>query len=136
MKKHLHMALPQICSNKYLSNDEKEKIYQNFKKRVQKKSSHNYVDRGDKPILLRLYFSGSLFDSITEFLVRYGSFEITKGSTEDTKENEIGFTAIIKTIVVDKPFKLTVLRKQFKAYLELMDWKSPHIQRIWGIVLK
>lgn len=65
-------------------------------------------------------------------MVRYGSFEITKGNTGDTKENEIGFTAIIKTIVVDKPFKLTVLRKQFKAYLELMDWKSPHIQRIWG----
>jgi hypothetical protein len=54
-------------------------------------------------------------------LVRYGSFEITKGNTEDTKENEIGFTAVIKTIVVDKPFKLTVLKKQFKAYLELMD---------------
>jgi len=115
------MALPQICTNKNLSENEKEKIYQNFKKRVINKSRHNYVDRGDKPVLLRLYFSGSLFDSITEFLVRYGSFEITKGNTEDTKENEIGFTAVIKTIVVDKPFKLTVLRKQFKAYLEVMD---------------
>ncbi len=121
MKKHLHMALPQLCTKKELSQEEKEKIYQNFKKRVEKKSKHNYIDKGEKPVLLRLYFSGSLFDSITEFLVRFGSFEIIKGQTEDTKNDEVGFTAIVRTIVVDKPFKLTVLRKQFKAYLELTD---------------
>lgn len=121
MKKHLHMALPQLIQNNNLSEEQKERIYQNFKKRVEKKSNHNYIDLGDKPILLRLYFSGSLFDSITEFLVSFKSFEVMKGKTPGTEDEEIGFTAKVRTIVVDRPFKLTVLRKQFKAYLELIE---------------
>lgn len=117
MKKTLNMRLPQNINGRLSPKDE-ERIYKLFRKRVKEKSEHNYVDKGEKPVLLRLHLNGSLFDSVTEFLVTYGSFEILKGKTPGTENDEIGFTAIVRTIVVDTPFKLTVLKKQFKASLE------------------
>ena len=117
MKKTLNMRLPQNVNGRMTAKDE-ERIYKLFKKRVKGKSEHNYVDKGEKPVLLRLHLNGSLFDSVTEFLDTYGSFEILKGKTPGTENDEIGFTALVRTIVVDTPFRLTVLKKQFKASLE------------------
>ncbi|MDD3145052.1 MAG: hypothetical protein PHV23_02975 [Candidatus Gracilibacteria bacterium] len=117
MKKTLNMRLPQNINGRMTAKDE-ERIYKLFKNRVAEKSKHNYVDKGEKPVLLRLHLNGSLFDSVTEFLVTYGSFEILNGKTPGTENEEVGFTAIVRTIVVDTPFKLTVFKKQFKASLE------------------
>lgn len=117
-KKVVSMTLPQSLKPTS-SQEEKSKIYELFKNRCLKKSQHAYRDLGEKPVLLRLELKGSEFDSIIEVLVRYQSFNIEYSQSADQKE-EIGFSVIVRTIV-DSDFKLTVLKKQFKAYMTTLD---------------
>ena len=87
-------------------------FYDNFKNRVKKKSDHAYHDRDEEPVLLRVYFIGSIFNSTQEILVVHKSFEL---KLNDNKE-EIGFTALVRTFD-DAYYKLTVYNKRFKAHM-------------------
>lgn len=104
-----------------LSERQKEQIYQRFKKRCKTKSEHAYVDRGESPIQLRLFFLGTYFNSTNEYLVMYDSFEIIYGSSPGTEQDEIGFRVKLKSIMLDEneTATLEVLRRQFKATLIL-----------------
>ena len=122
-KKRLYMTTPQSPGSKNPNQKEKEKIYQNFRKRVMKISKHAYVDKGEKPVLLRLHLEGSLFDSVIEVLVKFGSFQPVYSQTDTQNKIEIGFECEARTIF-DAKYRLVVLRKQFKAYMEVLWCKS------------
>lgn len=114
---HVSMVLKQNKSRQ--RNPDEESVYKAFRARCKKKSEHNYVDRGDEPVLLRLYLLGSKFNSTVEFLVKYGSFEPIMGKTPGTENNEIGFEVELKSLFTSQPHKLTVWKRQFKATMTI-----------------
>lgn len=101
-----------------LTEHDKERIYQNFRKRSAVKSEHRYRDEGDRPRLLRLQFIGTSFDSTQEMLVEVGSFQPTMRLLDQGAEKEIGFEVWLKSpMTPGKTHRLEVLRKQHKATL-------------------
>ena len=98
---------------------QKEKVYQSFRKRAFVKNQDMYVDNGEDPKLLRLYMLGSKFNTTVEFLAQVNSFE-----TIETKTGkEIGFKIKLKSPLTRKSTVLVVMRRQFKASLEIGEVK-------------
>jgi hypothetical protein len=56
---------------------------------------------------MRFHFKGSRFDSVTELRLVRGSF----------KKTDVGFEAIVKTIVDEVEFRLEVFKTQHTARL-------------------
>ncbi len=106
------MQLKQNHKKGELTKEQKQKIYKNFKSRVNKKSKHRYFDEDEEPILLRIYMIGSIFNATQEYLVVFGSFEVI---VKD--EKEIGFKAEIRTID-DEYWILTVYKEKFRANIQ------------------
>lgn len=118
-KQKIHMQLAQNYKpGKELSDAEKERNYQNFRRRAQTKDGHKYRDEGKDPILLRLHFSGTAFNSTQEMLVKVGSFKVLTRDIGDGITEEIGFELQMKSPMTPKrTHRLEVLRKQHKATL-------------------
>jgi len=96
----------------------KERDYQNFRNRAKTKSDHRWRDLRDKPILLRLYFVGSGFDSTQEMLVEVGSFKPLTAPDGEQKNQEIGFEIRVKSPMTHgRSHRLEVLRGPGKATL-------------------
>lgn len=113
----LSITLPQDHRNDSdLSEAEKTKLYQAFRKRCETKSNHKYVDEGQRPELLRVHFLGSINPTTTEYLVMVGSFEpITSSKKADT---EIGFRVKLKIPFMEEiDLTLEVYHHQFKAMI-------------------
>ena len=109
-KKIVSMGTAQHPVPKELTEKNKNKFYNNFKKRSLNKSNHAYFDNDEKPVLLRLYFIGTIFDSTQEVLVVHKTFHLLLND----KEKEIGFCITIRTFD-DSFYRLTVYKKRFKA---------------------
>lgn len=99
--KELYMYLPQF------PNLGREKEYKNFEKRTLRHSTDKFVSKGKKLVSMRFHFKGSRFDSVTELRLVRGSF----------KKTDVGFEAIVKTIVDEVEFRLEVFKTQHTARL-------------------
>lgn len=99
--KELYMYLPQF------PNFDEKTEYRNFERRTKRHSDDKFVSKGKKLVSMRFHFKGSRFDSVTELRLVRGSF----------KKTDVGFEAIVKTIVDEVEFRLEVFKTQHTARL-------------------
>jgi len=117
--KRLHVHLPQT---KDVSND---KQYLLFKKRAEYHSQNGFapdvVHRSQKKEMMEIFMDGTVTgSSMTHLIVNRSSFQLLEDNGI-----ELGFTLIVKTIIVEVEYKLVVLKDAHKAYLERTDTALP-----------
>ncbi len=110
MKALLHPYLPQTKGQSL------EKLYSNFRKRVQKKSNDNYLDNENNPIRLVVNINHPVMDTQETVIVEYQSFKPIYMEIF----NEIGFEAIVYSTIFNVRCRLRVF-KTGKGYIEEMD---------------
>lgn len=114
--------------NKVLTLAEKNTVYRNLKKRVQKKSSDSYHDKGTEPVGLRLERTGSNLDRQVVYIVQYGTFQVLRNNLG----KETGFECLVY-VSPGKLKRLCVNLAKFKMYTEsAKNYVGTQPQLCWG----